>query len=336
MFLLFFSSGFSENQAPKASIDKTSYDFGTVRRGAKVETTFILSNAGEAELIIAGMRMSIPGLKIKAMQKIPPGKESPLSVEFDTSAATGDVNGQAILYTNDPQKPYITLEVKGHIESLIELQPKPALFLSAFRWEIGKKESSLLIINKDSKPLKILDMKKEGDEYTPQLSATEEGRRYKLTVKLNAGAESGKAEGRITIVTDHETLRIPVFTFVKEKVYLVPDYLNFGRIDLEQIENDPEQLKYRTISIFVYKYQGTDFQIQIQSSPQFLSIEKTPKQGHGSVINIPGQGETAVFELAVSPVKERLKRGKYDDSITLTTNDKDFPVIKIPVTCEIS
>ncbi len=210
------------------------------------------------------------------------------------------------------------------------------ILLSAFRWEADQKQSSVTIVNKGTAPLKILNMQAEGDQFTPAIHTVEDGKRFEVSVKLKPNAAAGKAMGKITLETDQETLQIPVYTFMMEKVYMNPEYVNFGSLDLEVINKDPEQLTYRKVSVFLYQYHGENFQIQIKSCPAYLSIEKIPAQDRGSVIDIPGQGKTSVFELAISPVKEKLQRGKFEGSITVTTNDKDFPVIKIPVSGEIT
>ena len=56
----------------------------------------------------------------------------------------------------------------------------------------------------------------------------------------------------------------------------------------------------------------------------------------GAVADFPNQGKTVVFELNFSLVKERLKKGSYQDTMTITTNDPEFPVLKIPVRLEVS
>ena len=337
IFFLFYSIiiASAQEKVPRAVLQETQYDFGTVTRGVKVQSTIPLRNDGDADLIIREMSLSLPAITVKAKSVIPPGNETKIALELDTAGLTGDVQGDVILLTNDPHTLQLLFHIQGHVQSLVDILPRPAIFLSAFRWEVKDKESSIYLVNNDKKPLKIIDMKSEGDKFTPKLETIEEGQRYELSIKLNPNSPSGMDQSQITVSTENEKIIIPVYTFLKEKVYVNPPSLDFGRINLEHLEKNSKLLTFLTQSVFVYKHHGQDFQIEIQASPQFLSIQRTPPQGPAAVIDIPKQGKTAVIELAVTPIKEKLKKGRFEASIRVSTNDKEFPVLEIPVYGEV-
>lgn len=320
---------------PRAVLSEISQNFGTVRRGARVEHSFKLGNPGTADLQISRMSLSMPGISVKAPRTVPAGQEVMILLSLNTAALTGDFQGTVTLFTNDPAAPKVALEISGRVESRVGLEPTSALFLSAFRWEAPEKESSVFVVNEDRAPLKILEVQTEGGSFTHRLAVIEEGQRYQLSIKVHPDAVAGKDEGRITLRTDQETIQIPVYTFLKDKVYANPTVLDFGRLDLDQVAADPGLLDYRKVSVFVYQHRGTDFQIRVDSLPDFLAVERTPAEGSGSVVEIPRQGQTAIFELAFSLVRERLRRGVFDDSIRLSTNDPDFPTIAIPLHLEV-
>lgn len=342
LFVIFFLFHFiiiasAQEKVPRAVLQETQYDFGTVTRGVKVQSTIPLRNDGDADLIIREMSLSLPAMTVKAKSVIPPGNETKIALELDTAGLTGDVQGDIVLHTNDPEAPELKIKIKGHVRSLVEILPRPAIFLSAFRWEVEKKEAVATIENKDESPLKINGTQIEGeDRFIANLTTIEEGQRYKLSVKLRSLAPAVKAQGRITLNTNKGEIGIPVFTFLKNKVYVNPPDVIFGRIDLKQLEVEPDLLKFLTQTVFIYNYKGQDFQIQTQSSLPFISIEKTPKEGPGAIIQIPQQeGSTSVFELAISPIKEKLKPGKFQGTIRVFTNDKEFPELIIPVVGEV-
>ena len=218
----------------------------------------------------------------------------------------------------------------------VELVPRNAIFLTAFKWEIGEKEGSVTIVNHDKSPLEIIRIEKHGNHFTTRLITIEEGKRYQLSVKLNPDAPPGRAQDQITVITNNEKVMIPVFTFLKNRVYISQPIVYFGQISLKQLSANPDLLNFLTYSVFIYQHQGHDFQIKYQSSLPFISIKKTPQEGPGAVINIPRQGQIAVFELAVSPIIERLKPGKFEGTIRVLTNDKDFPELVIPVSGEVT
>ena len=294
-----------------------------------------ISNKGHAELVVQGMTASMAGLVLKVQEQIPAGGQSEISLELDTAALNGPVQASVVIQTNDPVSPEITIDVKGNVESQIEMTPRPAIFVTAFRWQVDEKEGSIVLTNKGKTPIKSINVKTSETNFTPKLTPVEEGQRYQISVKLNSNAPADKTVGLLTIYADEERIEIPVYTFLKEKVYLNPPSVEFGLIDLKGLEANPAAVDYMKHSVFLYQHQGKDFQIQIEA-PDFLLVERTPPQGAGAIIDIPRQGQTSVFELIVSPIKEKVKKGPIETSIRVTTNDPDFPVVTIPVRGEVN
>ena len=268
---------------------------------------------------------------------IPPREAAILTLELDTSGFRGDVQARVVLRTNDPHAPSLELHVGGRVESAVELLPRPAIFLSAFRWEAEQRESALTIVNREESPLKILGVRSEGDRFTVRLEPVEVGRRYQLVVKLRGSGPSGLGLGRITFSTNQgETIAIPVFTLLRDQIYVSPPELDLGQISLGQIEKHPDSLKARTETLYVYKYRGEDFRIQVDAPASFVALEKTPADGPGAIVNIPGQGPTAIFEIKVAPLRGQLKLGTLEGTIRIRTNDPEFPEILVPIRCDLS
>src|SRR5207244_1443137 len=119
-----------------------------------------------------------------------------------------------------------------------------------------------------------------------------------------------------TLSTNKGEIAIPVFTFLKEKVFANPPEVDLGRLSLEQLEKEPSL---------------QDFRIRVESSLPFNGVERTPREGPGAVVNIPRQGPTGIFELRVVPIKDRLQRGKFQGTIRILTNDEEFPELLITV-----
>jgi len=332
---LAWTPAFAEEDLRRAVLDVNLYDFGTVLRGAKVEMAIGIANQGDTQLSIAGVTTSMSGMKTKAPRVIQPGHTTKLLLELDTATYLDEVEGNVVILFNDPQSPELKVDIKGHVESHIDLQPTPPVFLQAFRWDAAKTKRVLSVENRDEKPLNMVGLETEGDQFLAKLSTLEEGKRYQISVKLNPNAAPGRAVNSITLITDRERIQFPVFTFLKEKVYTFPPALHFPPIHLEDVQENPEILKFREESLFIYQFNGTDFQIEIHSVPEYISVEKVPESGAGSVIDIPNQGRTAVFELIFSLNREYLKQGSFQDKITIITNDPEFSELRIPVSLEV-
>jgi hypothetical protein len=105
------------------------------------------------------------------------------------------------------------------------------------------------------------------------------------------------------VSTNKGEIEIPVFTFLKEKVYGNPPDVDLGRISLEQLGKQPNLLDFRTDTVFIYKHQGEDFRIRVESSLPFIGVQKTPAEGPGTVVNISSRIRT-VGGLALAPRSE--------------------------------
>jgi len=331
----FASFSLAQGKTPRAVLESAVYDFGTVKKGVKLSHTISVRNKGDVPLIIEGMRFSVPMLRVEVKRVIAPEEEAKIVLELDTAELSGQVRDDVVLHTNDPQASRLSLRIQGRVQGPVEVLPRPAIYLSAFRWETGTKTGVVTIANNEESPLRILGKRAEGNHLSADLIPIEEGRRYQLTVKLVPAAPAGHANGSITLSTNKGDVRIPVFTFLKDKVYVNPPDADLGVIDLELLKQQPGLLDFRNQSVFVYKHQGQDFRIRVDSSLPFIAIEKTPPEGPGAFVDIPRQGPTGIFELKVYLIKEQLKPGKFEGTIRVSTNDGEFRELLIPVRVEV-
>src|SRR5262249_16778241 len=65
LLLLLASPTLAEEQIPRAHLEGTLYDFGTVKTGAKVQYTIPLQNLGATDLVIQDLRLSVPALTVR-------------------------------------------------------------------------------------------------------------------------------------------------------------------------------------------------------------------------------------------------------------------------------
>src|SRR3989475_12110820 len=242
----FCASVLRPRKVPKASLASAVYDFGTVKKGAKLSQTISLRNTGDAPLIIERMTFSLPALTARVKQVVRPGEEASLALQVDTAALSGDIEGDIVVHTNDPQAPRLSLRVQGRVRSPVEVLPRPAIFLSAFRWEAETKKSVVTVVNRDESPLEILGNRTDGDRFAVELTVVESGQRYQLAVKFLPSAPAGPAGERITLSSDKGEIEIPVFTFLKEKVVANPPDVDLGRLSLEQLDKQPSLLAFRS------------------------------------------------------------------------------------------
>ena len=104
-----------EGKFPIVKLDKEVHDFGTINEGDKVETEFIVTNAGEVDLIISDAKGSC-GCTVPEPPKEPikPGETGDVKVRFNTSGKPNRQQKTVTLTTNTEAGREI-LTIKGMV-----------------------------------------------------------------------------------------------------------------------------------------------------------------------------------------------------------------------------
>jgi hypothetical protein len=113
-------SGLTEDEkanAPGASFDSRTFNFGTIKQGKKVEHNFILKNTGNSDLLIRRVWATC-GCTAVAPRKmvIKPGDDTQIRAVFDSSGRKGNQKKMITVITNDPVNPKILLWLEGIVE----------------------------------------------------------------------------------------------------------------------------------------------------------------------------------------------------------------------------
>lgn len=105
----------SKDGTPVAKFNKTEHDFGTIKKGTKNETEFIVTNNGNADLVIINASASC-GCTVPDYPKTPikPGSSAPIKVAFNANTP-GIQNKNVTLTTNTATGSEI-LTVKANVE----------------------------------------------------------------------------------------------------------------------------------------------------------------------------------------------------------------------------
>lgn len=91
----------ASGKLPKIKFNETEHDFGTIKEGENVETTFTITNEGEADLIIINAQGSC-GCTVPEWPKEPikPGASADMKVTFNSSGKPGQQQKTVTLTTN--------------------------------------------------------------------------------------------------------------------------------------------------------------------------------------------------------------------------------------------
>jgi hypothetical protein len=310
--------------SPKATVDATVQDFGRVKSDATVLQTFVLRNEGSAELEVKRVEVSMPGMRVRVKPKILPQASTEIKVEWDVRNLSGPTEGHARLLLNDPSNPEIDLALKGEVVQPIEIQPYPAIYMSAFQGEEASR--SVTIVNNQERLLTISKLEPNGDHFVANLETLEAGKNYKLTARIAPEAPVGRYRESVVLYTndpDHPRLRVEVNTLVKADVFVNQADVDFGKISLPQLKQDKSILPLVQQSLIVTRRAGRMAITSIESDIPFISVAQDPSE----------KAET--FRLDIGLDLEKVIPGKFQGNVRINTDDPKFPVLSIPVSGEL-
>jgi hypothetical protein len=143
---------------PKAVVDLTEFNFGTLDMDSSGRHEFTLTNAGEAALTLTEGGTSCRCTMSKLERdKIPPGGSAKVTLTWKPTDKPGPYQQTAKILTNDPAKPQIVLTIMGKISSAVRFSPSELVFSRLSAGDTSTAQSRLLYYLDE--PLKIAGRK---------------------------------------------------------------------------------------------------------------------------------------------------------------------------------
>ena len=313
-----------QQEIPKASLRDPGFDFGKVVRGRIVEHGYTITNDGSAPLNVVRVHMTPPLVATVIPSPICPGCRGTIRIRLDTTKLEGPFEGRIVVVLNDPSMAEIQLTFLGEILAPIEVSPLPAFFITAGRGET--KAQSVEIINHGAEPLQLCGGVPAQERFETEVLTLEAGQRYRLTLRFKADGRPGKHTDLIMLRTSSKSvpvLRIPVNTYIRERVYTFPDQVDFGALPINALRMNPAAAERLAQHLMVYQSAGSDLQAQFSSDLPFLRIEaeRGPKGDR--------------FQVTLDLIVSGLREGRFSGTIVIRTNDPECPQISVPVTGSI-
>lgn len=104
-----------KNKAPMLLAENSSFNFGTVAKGAQVKATFNLRNTGHSPLVLHKIEYG-KELSVTTPTTIKAGEKFTLQATINTSACSGEEIFTIVLVTNSPNRPLVNLFVTGTVK----------------------------------------------------------------------------------------------------------------------------------------------------------------------------------------------------------------------------
>ncbi len=309
---------------PRAVLDREQAQVGRVAQGTTVTEAFELANLGDVPLVVRSVNVSIPGMRVRVKQTTEPGERAPLYVDWDTTNVVGDMEGIAVLTTNDPVRDTIRLIVQGTIFAPVDVLPRPMAFLSAFQGDVVARE--LIIENNTDTPLGIGTLDVRGDTFTADVEAVEDGQRYRLLIRSKGDVAPGRYREQLVVHTDSAArprIGIGVNVLVKTDVHVTPDALTFGTVKRRDLDN-PNAAPFLVQRATISRRQGTMRIVDVVTDVPDLTVEVDP------------EGDAADTFGVRAWLSPSAAAGEFAGVVVLKTDDDEHPEIRIPVRARIT
>jgi hypothetical protein len=295
----------SNEPHPKAEVDQTEFNFGTLDINSKGAHDFTFRNAGRAPLILSEGGTSCRCTMSKlSKDPIPPGGSDKVSLTWKPLERPGPYQQTAKILTNDPARPQITLTVSGQITTAMLFSPPELVFSRLSSGESASGQSKLLCYLE--KPLEILNRKWSDVstasffESTMQPISAEELKKeplaksgWLIAVKIKPGMPQGPIQQKLLMETNQPSMSnigLPIQGAVVSEISI------FGRgwdADKE-ILNLGEVLRgegiKRELTLVVRGPARKDVKFELlRIAPDLMKVElgKPHEINNGAVVQVP-------------------------------------------------
>lgn len=307
--------------AQTVAVTADRYSFGEVSLEAPVEHEFRFTNTGMTALRVRNVELTPPLIVSRMKSIIAPQGEGRIVIRLDGPRTIGKFSGRIQVNFDSPETPPALFHVSGAVVEPIEFRPAKAIFAATTRGTT--REVFLEIINHEKEPLELSVDNPSGAHYQATLFPVTEGREFRLAVRLTGEGPAGRSSETLRLWTSNPKQRIieiAVNSLLNERVYTFPPEVDLGRISTAKIKARPALAKAIQANVMVYQKGGSDFQIEADTQVPFLHVEAEKST------RFPDR-----WQLRVTLLPEKLKDGSIQGDITVKTNDREFPVLRIPV-----
>lgn len=236
--VLFIAATTRAQSAPRAVLPFTTYAFGDIYKGETISQIFVVRNEGSADLLIKDF-VGACGCEVLGVDRlIAPGKEGSARIEINTASQPGgELFKIALLHTNDPERPTITLTLKANLLTSgnggpvngVELRPGKhigPIFVGPdttndFVVAPGKSGQAAFSITVERGPLNLQRLESAGKVLLARIEILEPGKQYKVIVENLPAQAEGLLQEQLRVITDSPVL--PSFPLtVRFKVHSNP------------------------------------------------------------------------------------------------------------------
>ncbi len=216
----------AQSGLPRLVLSTEEWDFGTKWHGEPCSTEITITNAGDAVLKILKIKSSCGCTALKPKQKeLPPGESDSMVLTYNTKKNQVHVAQTITLQTNDPERPRVTIRVKGVVKKVYDVKPSNRItFVRVERDSVATR--SVELHNNMEEEVELTLKQPDGPSpFEIGLEAIEAGRVYRLSATTKPPLKLGANSMNVVLETELEkfpSLTIPVSAYIAPRVYVQP------------------------------------------------------------------------------------------------------------------
>ncbi|MEO6326674.1 MAG: DUF1573 domain-containing protein, partial [Thermoanaerobaculia bacterium] len=229
----------ADPNGPKLVLPEDKKDVGIVAKGEAIKQVYVVKNAGKSDLHITDVKPSC-GCTVPDFDKvIKPGGEGKITLTVDTKNFQGAISKTALVISDDPTTPQVTLFLTANVKPYIEAQPFGFFRIQALTGESATSELVIMSDEADFKPSKA----EVTQSYlkVSMVPVAEKDRvagknpnQYKLTLTTAVDAPEGLLGGYVKVTTGlkkQPEFDIAISGYIKPTISISPLTVNFGNFD---------------------------------------------------------------------------------------------------------
>jgi len=308
--------------APALQVPSKIIDTGTVSQGVVVDAVFDLVNEGDATLTVKAVRPTCGCTVADFDREIAAGATGQVKAKLDTKDFAGPISKSILVMTDDPQNPTVTLVIKADVRPYVEILPRPLIRFNAVAHE--PMEQTFIVAGADpeetikvekvtsSVPFIATALRKLADD---ELVAGKSTSQYEVSLSLTENAPVGPVNAVLMVHTDvKEAPQVPVKVYgvIRALIHVTPTQVQFGAVEASSRPG-------RNLIVVNNRTDGTRVQItgaQVDD-PAFSAQVATIEDGKRYQVTVM--------------VKPDADPGSRNATLSLTTTDKEFPSVTVPV-----
>ncbi len=306
--------------APKAVIAEPSKDAGTVPKGEVIKHTFVVKNAGTADLLITDVKPACGCTVSEYDRVIKPGAEGKVTLSIETKAFQGSISKTALVLFNDPTTPQMTLNVQAYVKPFVETHPYGFFRIQALTGETATSDMILTSDDPAFSPTKVELPYKFLRATVTELPEKERlagkgAKQYKIALSNAPDAPEGLLTGYVKLQTgvkQQPELELSLSGYIKPTVTITPGQINFGNFDPKG------EAVRRNIMVIDNVPQRPDFSV---------TKAETNVPGISAAVVPVDKGRIRV-DLVVD---EKIKKGVFEGELKIQTTDKAKGDVRIPI-----